>query len=55
MALEGTVTYHAGGAQNPFRATWTPLEDGRVRQFFEEYREGEWHVWFEGFYTKVVE
>jgi len=55
MVLVGTITYLAGGEPRPFRGTWTPLADGRVRQFFEEQREGSWHVWFEGFYAKTVE
>lgn len=33
---------------------WKLLEDGRVRQFFEEQDEqGEWQVWFEGFYSRT--
>ena len=55
MVLEGTVTYFANAQQRPFRARWTPLEDGRVRQFMEEQRDGDWQPWFEGFYSKVLE
>lgn len=55
MLLTGTITYLATAQQRPFRGTWTPLEDGRVRQYFEEQRDGEWQDWFEGFYQKVVE
>ena len=30
------------------------LEDGRVRQFFEEARApDQWQTWFEGFYSRV--
>jgi len=54
MALSGTITYIAGGDVRPFRGLWTPLADGRVRQFFEEQRDGVWQVWFEGFYAKDV-
>lgn len=55
MLLTGTITYHADARQLPFRGLWTPLADGRVRQYFEEQRDGVWHDWFEGFYRKVVE
>ncbi len=36
MVLEGTIEYLNGGKIFPFRGTWTPLEDGRVRQFFQQ-------------------
>ncbi len=53
MLLVGTIRYLNAGTQHPFRGRWTPLEDGRVRQFFEQQDdEGEWQTWFEGFYTK---
>jgi hypothetical protein len=55
MRLTGTITYLAEGARLPFRGLWTPLIDGRVRQYFEEQRDGRWQVWFEGFYRKDVE
>ncbi len=69
MVLEGEIRYRrpvdggradASGPRRPFRGTWTPLGDGRVRQFFEEWRADEagregWQTWFEGFYGKVVE
>lgn len=54
MVLEGSIAY-AGPelAIYPFRGTWSPLPDGRVRQFFEEAREPDvWKPWFEGFYTR---
>lgn len=54
MVLEGTITYVGDLRTHPFRGTWTPLEDGRVRQFFEEAREpGQWTPWFEGFYRRA--
>lgn len=36
------------------RITWTPLEDGRVRQLWEMSRDGgrSWEVAFEGFYSR---
>jgi hypothetical protein len=52
MVLEGTISYVQPGKTFPFRGRWTLLEDGRVRQFFEEAREpGVWKEWFEGFYV----
>jgi len=53
MLLVGTIHYVANGTTLPFRGLWTPLPDGRVRQFFEQSTdEGEtWAPWFEGFYT----
>ncbi len=55
MLLEGTIHYVATDQTAPFRGLWTPLEDGRVRQYFEQGNaEGtEWSPWFEGFYTRV--
>lgn len=54
MVLEGTIIYLREGRQRAFRGTWTPLEDGRVRQFFEERDDaGQWAEWFEGFYTRA--
>jgi hypothetical protein len=55
MRLTGTITYLADGRKLPFRGQWTPLLDGRVRQFFEEQRDGSWQVWFEGFYLNEVQ
>jgi len=54
MLLVGTIHYVANGKTLPFRGLWTSLEDGRVRQFFEQSTdEGEtWTPWFEGFYTR---
>lgn len=55
MVLEGTITYLKDSRTHPFRGTWTPLEDGRVRQFFEEAPEpGQWTPWFEGFYRRAA-
>ncbi|WP_286831141.1 MULTISPECIES: hypothetical protein [Kordiimonas] len=54
MVLEGTITYYANGTSFPFRGTWTPNEDGTVRQFFEQYDETEekWKGWFDGLYAR---
>jgi tetratricopeptide (TPR) repeat protein len=53
MYLEGT-RYLRDGTTQLYRGTWTPLEDGRVRQFLElSADEGKtWNVWFEGFYAR---
>ena len=54
MLLVGTLHDVANGTTTPFRGLWTPLSDGRVRQYFEQSTdEGTtWTVWFEGFYTR---
>lgn len=54
MTMEGTIYYPGRGEEKGFRGSWTPLDDGRVRQLFEEESEnGEWQVWFEGFYMRI--
>lgn len=54
MVLEGEIYYLSRNVKMPFRGTWTPLDDGRVRQFFQEQdRQGKWQTWFEGFYQKT--
>ena len=54
MAMEGYINYVGNGTTAPFRALWTPLPDGRVRQYFEQSNDGGkiWVPWFEGFYTR---
>jgi len=54
MLLEGTIIDTDNPAGAAFRGTWTLLDDGRVRQFFElSTDEGEtWAAWFEGFYVR---
>ncbi len=54
MLLRGTIHYIGTGQTAPFRGLWTPLPDGRVRQFFEQSSDdGEtWQPWFEGFYAR---
>jgi len=56
MRLVGRHTY-ADGRVLPFRGTWTPLPDGRVRQHFEESADdGEsWPTWFDGYYSRGEE
>jgi hypothetical protein len=54
MLLTGTIHYVSNGTTAPFRGLWTPLPDGKVRQFFEQSSDdGEtWSPWFEGFYSR---
>ena len=53
MVLVGTIYYLGQSVEKGFRGRWTPLEDGRVRQFFEEQdQQGHWQVWFDGYYSK---
>lgn len=54
MRLEGQLHTIGNGNTVPFRALWTPLPDGRVRQFFEQSNDGgeTWVQWFEGFYSR---
>jgi hypothetical protein len=54
MALEGYIHYVGNGTTAPFRGLWTPLPDGRVRQFFEQSNDegNTWVPWFEGFYSR---
>ena len=57
MLLVGTLHDIASNTTKPFRGLWTPLEDGRVRQYFEHSDDnGEtWVSWFEGFYTRKAD
>ena len=54
MYLEGKINYYEPGTSQSFRGTWTPNEDGSVRQFFEQLdsQTGEWTEWFDGLYIK---
>ena len=54
MLLTGTIHYVSNGTTAPFRGLWTPLPDGRVRQYFEQSNDDgqTWAPWFEGFYTR---
>lgn len=57
MFLEGTIYYYRNKTSFPFRGTWTPREDGTVRQFFEQFNPStkQWDVWFDGIYTKITD
>ena len=54
MRLRGTIHYIGSEQTAAFRGLWTPLPDGRVRQFFEQSNDdgATWEPWFEGFYTR---
>lgn len=58
--MEGTSMVMSGLREDPKgkvieRITWTPLADGRVRQLWEQSRNGggTWAVSFEGYYTRL--
>ena len=55
MLLTGKIHYISSARTAEFRGLWTLLEDGRVRQFFEQSNDGgkTWAPWFEGFYTRT--
>ena len=57
MRLEGIArsVHGPGVAGTRTRGTWTPLEDGRVRQTFERWNEdtGEWQLTFDGYYVRA--
>lgn len=57
MLLVGKIHYVASSTTADFRGLWTLLDDGRVRQFFEQSNDGgeTWVPWFEGFYTRTSE
>ncbi len=53
MVLEGQIAYRNGAAA-PFKGTWTLLDDGSVKQHFQQYNAEtkEWADWFVGIYRK---
>ncbi|MGI9236946.1 MAG: hypothetical protein ACR2QZ_06090 [Woeseiaceae bacterium] len=54
MLLVGTIHYVVNNTTAAFRGLWSPMPDGRVRQFFEQASaDGQsWSPWFEGFYSR---
>ena len=56
MVLVGQI-FSLQGKALPFRGTWTLLEDGRVRQFFEQSNDDgkTWTPWFDGYYARMEE
>lgn len=54
MVLTGEAYTIPTQSRAGFRGTWTPLEDGSVRQFFEQQdAEGNWQGVFTGLYVPV--
>ena len=53
MRFEGQHFY-PDGRREPFCMTFTPQQDGSVRQFIEQSRDGgdSWYVWFDGRYVR---
>ena len=53
MVLKGKWV-NPDGSSYPLNGTWTPLEDGRVRQHFMQSQDGgeTWTTWFDGYYRK---
>jgi len=54
MRMVGYLHTVGAGTTVPFRALFTLLPDGRVRQFFEQSNDDgtTWVPWFEGFYAR---
>ncbi len=54
MRLEGTIWYYSNKQSFPIKGTWTPNDDGSVRQLFEQYnpQTKKWDIWFDGLYTQ---
>jgi len=54
MQLNGKINYYKSGKSQAFRGTWTPNDDGSVRQFFEQKNAetNKWDVWFDGIYVR---
>jgi hypothetical protein len=57
MVLTGNVYQTQSGTYSPFRGTWTPMEDGVVRQLFEQSSDGgkTWTTVFDGRYHRVTD
>lgn len=53
MVLEGYLFDYQGESAT-FRGTWTPNDDGSVRQFFEQFNNDsqQWETWFDGRYVR---
>jgi hypothetical protein len=54
MQLNGWIVYQAKQNRFDFKGIWTPLEDGSVRQHFEQYdaEKDEWTPLFTGIYRR---
>ena len=53
MVLVGEIAY-GNGKKAPFKGSWTLLDDGTVRQYFQQYdaEKDVWNDWFTGIYRK---
>ena len=51
MRMQGEIFY-GDGRRRPIRGSWTPDDDGTVRQTFHEQHDGQWRLWFDGIYTE---
>lgn len=57
MILKGRIYSVNPPSDSAFRGTWTPLADGRVRQFLEQSKDNgkTWVPWFDGYYQRKPE
>jgi hypothetical protein len=57
MVLVGNVYLYQSGEYQPFKGTWTPMENGVVRQHFEQSSDGgeTWATVFDGYYHREDE
>jgi hypothetical protein len=55
MVLVGEIYNYASNETYDFRGSWTPNDNGSVRQFFEQYNDETeiWDPWFDGLYVPV--
>jgi hypothetical protein len=53
VVLLGEIYNYGSNETFDFRGTWTPNNDGSVRQFFEQYNDETemWDPWFDGRYV----
>lgn len=54
MQMEGTIFYYANNQSFPFKGSWTPNQNGTVRQYFEQFDpdKQQWVTWFDSIYTR---
>lgn len=55
MHLEGTIEYLEAEEVVAFRATWSELGDGSVRQLMEQFdlTTRSWQAWYDGYYRRL--
>jgi hypothetical protein len=55
MILSGTLAAADGSGKVQHRISWTPNDDGSVRQHWESSTDGEeWTTLFDGLYVRTV-